>query len=239
MKRASNRLRGQTLGVAVLLAAVASASADDRDPTPADLVADLGHPDYAVRQAATDALLIDPSLTPDELAALAPPDAGPEVRHRLLGVARHHFLRRLRLETFPADGPASLGVVQSAQNPTPTDQPDTPAYVLVTRVLPGFPATGRLRPFDRVLALDGRPLLPDQNFPELMRRYRAGQQVVVTVERADQTLDLAVPLANKAALVEMYAQPGHGLTPVFGRRWEHVLRTTLAPLSSSPDTPSP
>lgn len=229
---------------------------------PASLLDQLDDPDYAVRRDATEALLLDDTLTPEQVAGWAADATTLEQRHRLRLVARHHLLRRLRIERFGGEGPGSIGIVQSVQTappppPHPEGVPDAPrqappedfpeggphagpgadhpplsrhgsTFALVTRVLPGFPASGRLRPLDRIVGLDGQPLDGPANAPrfeDLMRRYRANQTLTLTVQRDLQTLDIDIPLANGQALPAMYGLPEFDLTADFDRAWTQFLQT--------------
>ncbi|MEO0513722.1 MAG: PDZ domain-containing protein [Planctomycetota bacterium] len=205
------------------------------------LLDDLDHDDYDVRREATESMLLDETLTTDRLAAWYALADSLEAQQRLLIVARHHFLRELRLERFPGEGPGSIGVVQSIQVAPPPPNADgrddgpnarPPArattFALVTRVLDGFPAAGRLRPLDRVVAVDGQTLGGpgnNQRFEDLMRRYRANQSITLTVQRDGQTVDVVITLANGNALGAMYAFPDFGLTADFEPAWvEHQLQ---------------
>ncbi|MEM8737184.1 MAG: PDZ domain-containing protein [Planctomycetota bacterium] len=216
-------------GVASLLVVWSVGATAALDPEA--VVAELEHPDYEVRQLATDRLLVDETLTPADFAALAEAAGSPESRHRLLGVARHHTLRRLRRQVFPADGPASLGVSQPTVQNVNRD-PNAATQVVILRVLPGFPAHGRLRPYDRVVALDGQAFheSPGMLFSDHIRRYRAGQEVRLTVKRGGETLDVVTPLANSTALVAMYVQPRLDLAPAFQRAWDRARETDYAAL---------
>lgn len=148
-----------------------AAAADAPAANLADRIADLNHPDYATRQDATDALLCDDRLDLDALAAVAYATGQPltpEARQRLLSIARHHTLQNLRLRSFPADGQGSIGIVQAVRAEPLPDQPKPEVYVLVTSVLPGFPAYGRLRPLDRITALNGQRI-PEPPSPAASR----------------------------------------------------------------------
>lgn len=205
----------------------------------------LSDQDYEVRRAATELLLLDESLTTPQLAAWYALADQPEAQQRLIIVARHHFLRELRLERFPTAGPGSIGVVQSIQvapikpnadgredgvNARPPARPST--FALVTRVLDGFPASGRLRPLDRVVAVDGKLLGGpgnNQRFEDLMRRYQANQPITLTVERDNETVDVVIQLANGNALGNMYAFPEFGLTADFDRAWVQYQQAHFPP----------
>lgn len=217
------------------------------------LVADLGAEDFEIRRSATDALLLDDSLTVEQLAGWYASADDPEVRQRLRVVARHHFLQKMRLERFPGEGPGSIGVVQSMQISLPDLNADDQApgagrpttFALVTRVLDGFPASGRLRPLDRVVALDGQALgggANNQRFEDLMRRYRSGQTLTLTVLRNGDSLDIAIPLANGNGLGAMYAFPEFGLTADFDQAWNQHQQTHFPPAEGNlapASTPDP
>lgn len=215
-----------------------------------DPLRDLAAEDFETRRAANDALFLDEALSTEQLADWYARAEQPEVRQRLLMAARHHLLRRMRLDTFPAEGPGSIGVVQSMQiepppinlDPAATRSHGTKTFALVTRVLEGFPASGRLYPLDRVVALDGQPLgggNQSQRFEDLMRRYSAGDRLTLTVERNGEAVNIEIPLANGNALGAMYAFPEFGLTPEFDVAWtayqqKHfpAVNNNLAPAAS-------
>ncbi|MBB6430052.1 PDZ domain-containing protein [Algisphaera agarilytica] len=214
---------------------------------------DLAAEDFEIRQEASDALYLDETLSTEQLVGWYAQAEQPEVRQRLLAVARHHFLRQMRLDTFPAEGPGSIGVVQSMQiEPPPIDADPkaqrnrtTNTFALVTRVLEGFPASGRLHPLDRVVALDGQLLgaaNQNQRFEDLMGLYQAGDTLTLTVQRNGESLDIEIPLANRNALGAMYAFPEFGLTPDFDVAWteyrqQHfpLVDNNLAPPSNDPE----
>ncbi len=201
----------------------------------ADLVAQLSDPDYAQRAAATDTLLLHPSLDLDQLAHVAGQDLAPETRQRLIYIARHHTVRALRDTHFPAEGSGSIGILQSvladplppaparpgarATSPTRVG----PTYALVTGILPGFPACGTLRPLDRIVAFDGNDLdgpAVANAFQSLIEPYAAQDTITLTVIRDGATLNLSLTLANRAALSGIYAPPNHTLTPRFAEQWQ-------------------
>ena len=197
-----------------------------------DRIAGLDHPDYAVREAATEALLLDDTLDLQALAKAVPPDASPEVRQRLLHIARHHCIRQIRIDSFDAQGLGSIGIVQSVLTdpPPPWDPaerrpPAPPAapYALVTRVLPGFPACGRLRPMDRILTLNGQPFSMTDRAEGFQRRLlslEAGATAVLGVRRGNEIVEVTLILANSTALSGIYAGSGITLAPPFAARWD-------------------
>ena len=216
------------------------ADSDAADPA-VDLAARLtalNDPDYATRAAATDALLRDDRLSLGDLAAAAnaAEPLPPETRERLLYVARHHTVRGLRNRLFPAEGRGSIGIVQAVQSdPLPPENAEPaprgraavpqrtgPPYALVTGVLPGFPACGRLRPQDRIVALDGQPLDGPSNpttFQSMLAPLEAGHTIILTVVRDGETLRVPLILANRAALAGLYVPPNHSLHPRFAAEW--------------------
>ena len=224
--------------VTVVLTGVAAA-----DPSAAEAhFAALADPDYAVREAAMAALLTDDTLSPEVLAEWVPQATELEQRHRLLLLARHHTLRQLREQRFAPDGPGSMGVVQTVQDlpplaevEAPTDatdvdggdgaetQPQAPrACALVTRVLPGFPAAGRLRMHDRIIEVEGRPIPGPANaavFEVVMRQFAAGHELRLTVLRGDETLAVRIPLTNGRGLGAMYRPPTFELHDAYRDPW--------------------
>lgn len=64
-------------------------------------------------------------------------------------------------------------------------------------VLPDMPAAGRLRPGDKICAVDGRPL-SKENAEDDLRDFvamREGSSVVLRVERTGKTLDVRIPMS--------------------------------------------
>jgi len=202
--------------------------------TPQELLADLGDPDYAVRCAATDALLIDDTLDLDALKQLAGLAQTPEQRHRLLRVARHHTLRHLRLERFPGEGTGSVGISYATQAQRPPAEP----AILINHILPGFPATGRLRPLDRLVALNGQPLTQtdsQKKLNSLIQSFKADQSITLTIIRGDQTRDIEVRLANHAALAGMYKPlPDSPLADEYQQLWLETRDAHFANLLPEP-----
>lgn len=211
-----------------------TAAADPATPL-AHHVAQLNNPDYAQRAAATDALLLHSTLDLSQLARAAGHDLAPEARQRLLYIAHHHTVQRLRHTHFPAQGAGSIGILQSVlADPLPpaparpgarTAPPPRvgPTYALVTGVLPGFPACGKLRPLDRIVALDGEdlagPAVPNA-FQSLLAPYAAQDTITLTVIRDGTTRNVSLTLANRAALSGIYAPPNHTLHPRFAQEWD-------------------
>jgi len=248
------RARYVTVLAALFWAGLAAGSGPDDDgarPVLAQQVEDLNDPDYDVRQDATEALLQDTELDLDALAAAATERGAlpAETRERLLAVARHHTVRRLRKAFFPADGPGSIGIVQSVRAdplpPAPDGAGTGPPYALVTGVLPGFPACGRLRTLDRIVALNGQPIAGPPHpvtFQNMLAPLRANETVTLTVLRDGVTLTVPLTLANRAALSGIYAPPSHTLHPRFAAEWAATRKPFDWPADGAlavPDSASP
>lgn len=215
----------------LLLTALAPFASPQTQDRYAQLVEQLDNPSFVTRTEATEALISDTSLTPQIVAGLLPEEATPEQRNRLENIARHHAIRLDRDKVFQEPSPGSLGIVHSVHLTAGDDEHTPTNYSLVSRVLPGFPAYGKLRPLDRIVAIDGQALTGPPNadqFEQLMRRYRSGQTLTLTVERGEQTFDLILTLAQSNALRQMYAVPDFGLAEPYRDHW-HLLRDELFP----------
>ena len=200
-------------------------------PRPADLIAQLDDASFEQRSQATDTLLTDDALTPEKIAEWVPLAESPEQQHRLLMVAEHHTLRRLRDAEFADEGPGSMGVVQTVKDIPHSEPPKV--YAVVSRVLLGFPAAGRLRPMDRIVAIAGEPIPGPADariFEAMMRRYRAGDRVDVTIERGDSQLEVTIPLVNGRALASFYKPPLFDLHEAAVEAWETTAAEHFAPL---------
>ncbi len=116
---------------------------------------------------------------------------------------------------------------------------------LVTRVLPGFPATGRLQPRDRIVAIEQRPIpgpAPAARFEAMMGQFAAGHELQLTVLRDGQAVEVRVPLANGRGLLNMYRSPTFALTDEFSDPWLALrdrLFADLLPPSAHSATPPP
>ena len=107
------------------------------------------------------------------------------------------------------------------------------ACALITEVLPGFPAAGRLRPGDRIVALDNQPIPGPANatvFERRMRQYAAGENLSLTVLRDDRLQTVTIPLANGLALAAMYRGSNHQLHQTFQDSWRDTRGRLFAPL---------
>lgn len=197
----------------------------------AQLVEQLDSPSYATRTDAAEQLIRDDTLTPQAVAGLLPDEASLEQRNRLQNIARHHAIRLNRDKVFQNASPGSLGIVHSVHLTPADDNEDPTNYSLVSRVLPGFPAYGRLRPLDHIVAIDDQALTGPpsaDHFEQIMRRYRSGQTITLTVERGEESLEITLTLAQSNALRQMYAVPDFGLAEPYRDHW-HALQAELFP----------
>lgn len=206
-------------------------------------VAELNDPEYTTRVVATERLLADDTLTLDQIEAWGRQVQSPEQGHRLLAVAQHHTLRLQRIDQFPQEGPGSIGIVQSIQAVPNADGQGQRPVAIVTRVLPGFPAMGRLRAQDVIVGLNGDPLrgaASRELFAMLMRPYKAGEAVTLNVQRGDEVLDIELVLASSAALPQMYSPPNFNLTDGYAALWRVTRTERFAGLTvTATQTPPP
>lgn len=192
----------------------------------AGLLARLGDPDFAVREAATAELLAGTALTDDRLTALLRAATTPEQRHRLMEVALHHTLSTIRRQEFPRGRAASLGVSHDAVGPDPArGRAGGAARVVLT--FPGFPGHDCLRNGDLITAIDGKPFPPDtsrEQFAGRIRAYPAGTRVELTIERDGRAFTRTVELATREALEAMYSDVTIGLSFRYAQLWADARR---------------
>ncbi len=223
--------------MACLVAAVAAAPAAAIDDD--QVLADLAHGDYAIREKATARLLIEPQIADAQIDRLFARTTTAEQRHRLLDVARHHLLLRARRDRIQAGQRGSIGVqiqdVAAYQLPG-RKQP----AIYIARTLPGFPGYGRLYEGDLIMAINGdRPVgLQGDEITQFLQnrisRMAPDAPVQLTIQRDGEERDLIIHLAPLEALSQMYMPSpviGAGLTlPLTGEYealWRHRRRQML------------
>ena len=69
-----------------------------------------------------------------------------------------------------------------------------PSGVEITQVLAGAPADGRLKPTDRILGADGRPVHSTEQVRAAIGDHKAGERVAFKIERLGRTSTVPVPL---------------------------------------------
>lgn len=215
----------------VVLTAVADSAA-----TPADeWLGRLGSTDYTDRQAATEQLLADQPRTEQAIITMYAAAQTHEQRHRLMTVARHQLLRRLRQQVFAnKQGPGSIGVAHEVVSPTQLPLLNESA-ILVIKTLPGFPAHEVLRSGDVILAVVGEAPFTSHRqgvsttdlFNLYIQKRGAGGTVRLKVYRDRHVITLDVPLASSTALTKMYPRDfNQALAEPFAGQWAK-LRTRL------------
>lgn len=188
-----------------LLAATMPIHADDDH-----ILAQLTHQKFSVRQQATRDLLANPNLDDASIDRLFSLTTNLEQQHRLLDVAKHHMLRRVRQNKFTPGNRGSLGVsiktIQAHQLPEHQQ-----GAIYIDRTFPGFPAYWRLEQGDMILAInDQKPLGMDGNeitqfLQKQITGMAPGTPVQLSVLRDNRTINVIVNLASMQALSAMYA----------------------------------
>ena len=133
----------------------------------------------------------------------------PEVIGRLSAIAVHLYLKG---ET-PFEGSAGMLGVSLSAEVSETDK-DTPFYIAITDISPGFPAAEVLQVGDRIFALDGARFTEDMNitaFRTAVMANKPGSSVVLSIDRAGVKKDVrvkldGVPDQGTAALMEFVQQ---------------------------------
>ena len=211
----------------VLLAVVSAAYGLDE----AEVLAKLGHEDWLVRQQAWRHLLTDADLTGSQIDSMFSRATNAEQHHRLLDVARHHLLRELGRRQSTRGDQACLGVGLMPINPSQIKGMDQPlSYINTT--YPGLPGFVWFVPGDMIMAIDDQrpPARPAGQthsfFTDRIKAHRPGDMVTITVRRNGKTIDVAVRLADRDALVRLYgehqnAPAGGTLRPEHRQKWQH------------------
>jgi len=223
------------------LSVLADQSEDD-----ARVLAELNDDDYRVRQTATQRLLLDKTLTQDDIARLFVATQTPEQRHRLLGVSQHHVIREMIHEQFEGQtGPGSMGLSHRIIRVSELGEAERTG-VMVVLTMPGFPAYALLEPGDVIVALSGQPLrdkikVPAQ-FTELIREYKAHDTIDMTILRGGKPMSLMFEMEFGEALKSVYDDNGMLVKPPYLEKWLSAREKLLAllPQPTAPDqTPDP
>ena len=117
-------------------------------------LADLDNDHYAIRQLASRRLLADNSLSLDSIAQGYAAATTLEQKHRLMEVARHHFIRTIRREVFAGEPLGSIGI-SIASVPAGSEPGLGKPAIRVLATLPGFPAYPLLQSGDLITAVNG------------------------------------------------------------------------------------
>ena len=194
-------------------------------PLPEAILSDLNADTYAARESATRKLLADDGIDPQAVADLYAKATTPEQRNRLIDAARHHFIRRLRLQLFPGARLGALGVIQSAMAADQLPKIGRPAARVVA-TLPGFPAYVVLSAGDLVLAVNDEGLPPNlspeetsAHFGRMIIDHRQDSVITLTVWRDERTIQVPVRLASSDAIRNMFEPSNQRLLPQYRVRW--------------------
>ncbi len=192
---------------------------------PAGVLDDLASDDYRVRHNATGLLLIDDQLILQDIADLYAQAHTPEQRHRLLMVARHHFIRQAREAAEPQKAKGSIGITPRAMTSRQLPELGRPA-IRVIDTFPGFPGYAYFQPGDLILSVDDEPIpdadqadQPSQQFIAKIQSYDAGDEVRFAVWRNGETLLLTFRLATVELLSQMYQASNRQLRQPFLNQW--------------------
>lgn len=142
------------------------------DPAVSRLVSQLGSASFTERDAATVALQ-DQNI-PDiqlwlHLAGMAGPLSN-EAHTRLLEIGRRRIV----------DAPRGALGIQMAQRFGEMDG------VTVTALIPNMPAQKVLKPGDRIIELDKRPIAVSSQLSEIVQTKRPGQKIAVIIMRGER-----------------------------------------------------
>ncbi|MAE65387.1 MAG: hypothetical protein CMJ18_14035 [Phycisphaeraceae bacterium] len=172
----------------------------------------LGSEKYEARTEATVRLLADTSISEDTIVQMYARATSVEQRERLLDIARHHLLRRLRIKLSPGSEDGSIGIYPAPMPRQALRKLRQPA-IQVRRTLPGFPAYERLQAGDLILEIDGRRLGQKANGPDLSIQFvqmikakKAGRRIRLSILRYDQPKTVIVELAGRSALEAIYPE---------------------------------
>jgi C-terminal processing protease CtpA/Prc len=211
------------LGAGWLAGAATAAAASDAST----MLERLDHADYHVRQHATRELLQDERLSLDDLVEWYARAQTPEQRHRLMNVAQHHVLRRAR-ERDERDGVAAAIGFSHEVVPQGVLPGVESGAVLIVATLPGFPGHAYLQPGDAIVAFNDQPLPVDlsaEGFREVLRRFRPGQTVSLSVIREGERYRAELTLVGMDMLQRLYADE-LGLRQPYLGEW-HAVRDRM------------
>jgi hypothetical protein len=202
---------------------------------PADHLQRLDDEDFATRQSATEAMLAEPDLNLQILAQLYDQSETPEQQHRLRAVGLHLALTEVREESFGqlqgADR-GSLGIVHSVEPMVAGElemfdipgvdvaEPQPIRLARVIRVLPGFPAYGKLREGDKVLRVQGQLLDRRDSRSALeiaLRRFSPDDTIDLHILRDSELIVVQIKLVRSLALTTMYGAADVRLSAPFDR----------------------
>ena len=237
MKYPGRRLRKLLARCVLILCGMSTPAAGS--PNHMTVLYELGNDDYAVRQSATQRLLADEADL-ETLGQLYTKAKLPEQRQRLLNVACHYTVKRMRLKIASNNNKAAIGIRHDAFGTDRFPGIARPGLIVV-ETFPGFPGHAHLQRSDLILAVDGQPfpidLTPQQTanrFIQTVQKKEAGSSARFTVYRDGRTIEVRFHLASLHALQTMYKN-AQKLQPKFQTQWLTTRRQLVA---DQPDAPT-
>jgi regulator of sigma E protease len=165
----------------------------------------------------------DHPVWPDSAAALAKPALQPgdkivmidgvkvENYQQLMACLTEHPDKPLQMTvecTVPAEGRKrdAMETTKLVNVVVPAQPMRGPGLVMtmgeIAAIQDGSPADGKIKPHDRILKIDGKPIDDPMRLPDQLR-LRAGETITLTVDRGDSTIDIPVVLRH----ADWYEQP--------------------------------
>lgn len=179
-------------------------------PTIESLLADLDDESFAVREAASTALMLHADLDDTRLAKAMRAAKRPEQKQRLIVIVMHRFFARLAPQKGDGGGAMGcIGIDISQLNLVRPDQHPELEHtgLLVTRTRVGFPAFAQMRPGDIVLSFQGKRfgehLEDHQAFVAAIQEHRAGDTIKMTVMRSGKVVDIDLKLDHLIRLQQV------------------------------------
>jgi hypothetical protein len=142
------------------------------DPQIRAYVTDLADAAFKVREEATQHLLDAATDKMQVYALLAGDDLSTEQRYRLLAIVREHLIKTPR---------GAIGISMSSFPINAGGQIE----IRVTDLLPGLPAERVLQIGDRIIQVDGMPLMQGDDLQFRVQSKRPGEKVKLTVKRTE------------------------------------------------------
>ena len=136
---------------------------------------------------------------------------------QLLSGLAEHLDKSLQLTvdcTVPAEGDKrdAMETSKLVNIAVPTQPMRTLGLVMtmgeITAIQDGSPADGKIKPRDRILKIDGKPIDDPMRLPDQLRS-RAGDTITLTIEREGSPIDIPVTLRKQSAF---HTRVGHRLS---------------------------
>jgi len=176
-----------------------------------EILAKLDHPDPDIREAQTRELLGDLRVTPEHVLDALERARTWEQRHRLIEIARHHFIREVIARGDRSKDAAAIGI--RLDTAALLDDAATSRYVVrVDATFPGFPGHAVLRPGDLVLAIPGTGPLdagrPTDTFTRRIQSMNPGDELTLDIQRDGEIQRVSMRLGSLQALHTIYPSDG-------------------------------